>query len=287
MSVIVKRKEVVFAFWARKDSTGVYPHGSTGAISNGSGAMMTRANGFTSLEVTQNEPAIITNVADGGIFDSYRVNPTEPVRATFGTIALDTDLSSNALNTTLYTEGEHEVELVSNDCLEFNDLVVVVNSRADLYNASTGIWTRNVWWVDEYINVTAFPLTPSSGGDPSVAPATFQYALVMNDISKTLAGETITSGNYGRGKGYARRYKSANPVIWGTFVGDASATTFAIDSAYDPVAEAASAIQVWDDGTEQAYTTDFTLSDQTLTFVAAPAAGSIHPFKLEFDGSNC
>ena len=84
-----------------------------------------------------------------------------------------------------------------------------------------------------------------------------------------------------------RRYKSDNPVIWGTYVGDNSTTTFAIDSAYDPVAEAATAIQCWDDGVEQTYTTNFSLSGQNLTFVAAPGTGSIHPFKLEFDGSNC
>src|SRR5689334_20390013 len=97
MAEFSMKKELGYAFWAKKDSTGVYPYRADGAISNGTIEMMARARAFQSFGLTQNVPAQKTLLADGSIFHSYRPQPTDPVTGEMGFLALDKDLRKQAM----------------------------------------------------------------------------------------------------------------------------------------------------------------------------------------------
>lgn len=293
MAEFPMKKELVYAFWSKKDTTGVYPYGADGAISNGNIEMMARARAFQSFGVTQNVPAQKTLLADGGIFHAYRPQPTEPVTGDMGFLALDQDLRKQAMGLTAFTEGEHVTQLMINNCFDYGKLCLVLNYKADIYDSSTGTVTQGKWWVEEYFDAEVFPQQPGGSGNPNDDPQPWTYATLFKEPSKTLNGVTITNGNYGATKGFGRMYSSDNPVIYGTVVGDNSTTEFTIPSDYDPIGAAATYIQCWDDGVEQTYGTDageFELqssNNQILDFATAPAAGSIHVFKLEFNGGGC
>jgi hypothetical protein len=293
MAEFPMKKELVYAFWSKKDPTGVYPYGKDGAISNGNIEMMGRARAFQSFAITQNVPAQKVLLADGGIFDAYRPQPTEPVTGTMGFLALDQELRAESMGLEIYTEGQHAVQLMINNCFDYGKLCLVLNFKASIYDDTTGVVTPNKWWVEEYLDMEVFPQQPGGSGNPNDDPQPWTYSTLFKEPSKTLYGATITNVNYGASKGFGRMYSSDNPVIYGTIVGNNALTAYVIPSAYVPVADAASAIQMWDDGTEQVFGTDpgeFDLDNtniQEIDFATAPGTGSIHVFKLEFDGGGC
>lgn len=287
MATFPMKKELVYAFWSKKDTTGVYPYGADGAITNGTIEMMARARAFQTFTITQNVPAQKTLLADGGIFHAYRPQPTEPVTGDMGFLALDRDLRKQAMGLTAYTEGQHSVLLMINNCFDYGKLCLVLNYKADIYDDTTGVVTPNKWWVEEYLDMEVFPIVPGGSGNPNDDPQVWNYSTLFKEPSKTLYGATITNGDYGAAKGFGRMYSSDNPVIYGTVVGDNAEDEYTIPAAYVPAAQAATAIQVWDDGVAQVYTTDFALATQVLDFVVAPPTGSIHVFKLEFVGDGC
>lgn len=287
------KKELVYAFWAKKDTTGIYPYGSDGAISNGTIEMMARARAFQSFALTQNVPAQKVLLADGGIFDSYRPQPTDPVTGNMGFLALDQDLRKQAMGLVAYTEGQHSVQLMINNCFDYGKLCLVLNFKANIYDDTTGVVTQNKWWVEEYLDVEVFPQQPGGSGNPNDDPQPWTYATLFKEPGKSLYGATFTNVNYGATKGFGRMYSSDNPVIYGTIVGNNVLTEYDIPAAYVPVADAATAIQMWDDGVEQTFGSGagtFNLDNaniQQIEFGTAPPTGSIHVFKLEFDGGGC
>jgi hypothetical protein len=287
------KKELVYVFWAKKDSTGVYPYGSDGAISNGTIEMMARARAFNSFSVNQAVPAQKTLLADGGVFHSYRPQPTEPVTGEMGFLALDQDLRKQAMGLVAYTEGQHSIQLMINNCFDYGKLCLVLNFKADIYDDSTGVVTPNKWWVEEYLDVEVFPQQNGGSGNPNDDVQPWVYATLFKEPSKTLYGATITNNDYGATKAFGRQYSSDNPVIYGTIVGNNSLDSYTIPSAYDPVGAAATYIQCWDDGTAQTYGSsagNFELNasdNQVIDFATAPGTGSIHVFKLEFNGGGC
>lgn len=126
------KKEIVYTFWAVKDSTGVYPHGKTGTISTGSLEMMAQARGIQTFGVTQNVPGQKVLLADGGVFHTYRPQPTESVTAEVGALVLDQDLRLNSLGLIAHTEGQHSVILMNNSCLDYAQLSIINVYRAAL-----------------------------------------------------------------------------------------------------------------------------------------------------------
>lgn len=289
MAEFPMKKELTYAFWAVKDSTGVYPYGNDGTIANGEISMMARARGVQTFNITQNAPAVKTLIADGGVFHSYRPQPTESVTAEAATVALDQDLRVQSLGLTAHTEGQHSVMLATNSCFDYAKLCMVLCFAADIYDDSTGVTTPGKWWIEEYLDCDIFAAIAGGSGNPNDDPQPWNYSMTFREPSTTLHGETITTGDYGASKGFARMYSSDYPVIYGAIVGDSSTTQFAIPSAYDPVGASATYVQCWDDGTEQNYGSsagEFELNssdNQQIDFATAPAAGSIHIFKLEFN----
>lgn len=287
------KKEIVYTFWAAKDSTGVYPHGKTGTISSGALSMMAQARGIKTFNVTQSAPPLTTLLADGGTFHTYRKQATEPVTAETAALVLDQDLRLNSLNLTAHTEGEHNVILMTNSCLDYAKLCLINVYRADIFDDSTGVVTSGKWWIEEYLDVDVFSQIAGGSGDPTSDPESWTYDILFREPSTALHGETITTGDYGASKGFGRMYSSDYPVVYGTVVGDNSTTTFTIPPGFDPVSNSATYVQMWDDGTEQNYGTsagEFELdssNNQQINFATAPASGSIHVFKLEFNGSGC
>ncbi|MGB1285064.1 MAG: hypothetical protein ACPG7F_00910 [Aggregatilineales bacterium] len=287
------KKEIVYTFWAVKNSTGVYPFGKTGTISAGALSMMAQARGIQTFALAQSPPAQKTLLADGKPFHSYRPQPTEPVTAEVGAIVLDQDLRLNSLGLTAHTEGQHSVILMTNSCLDYAKLCLVQVYRADIYDDSTGVVTTGKWWIEEYLDVDVFSQLAGGSGDPTADPEPWTYDILFREPSTTLHGETLTTADYGAAKGFGRMYSSDYPVIYGAIVGDNSTTAYTIPSGFDPVGNAATYIQMWDDGIEQAYGTsagEFELdssNNQQINFATAPETDSIHIFKLEFNGSGC
>lgn len=277
------KKETIAVYYAVKDSTGVYPYGSTGSISNGAGAMMAQAVGFTDLTVNRPAPAAKNLVYDGGVGTTYYPRPVEGVTGTKNLIILDEDLSAVVNSSIVFTEGQHDIELKTNKCYSVTNLALVVVSRAE--SRESGSEGEEGFVIEEYLNVRAFQLEPGNSGNPGDDPRPIPYQLIFEEPTTMLNGVAISNATHGHGRGYKREYWSENPVIYGAFVGNNSATTFSIPAAYAPVAEAASAIQNWADGSELTYGAsagNFNVSGQTLTFVTAPADGVVNIFKLEY-----
>lgn len=265
------------AFWSRRAGNYIVGNNSaTSDITNGDqdGAVMLQAEGFTTFNMTIPEPPRIQAVGDGATLATIIGAITDVIGGNKGYVVLDQDLAAATDGRKLYTRGSDVVLGTNVSKVVQNDLAFVVNQQAKNRTTAVGSLNDSVWLVREFLLVNATgQFAPISGTayDPNEHP----YSLVFNETNRDLFGTELTVANYGYANNLVLSYYSPAPVVYQTWVGDGTETVFNINSAYVPIEAAANAVQVAVNGAVQAYTTNYTVSGQAITFGTAPADGAI------------
>ena len=264
-----------YAFWAVKNSTGVYPYGATGTIANGSDSSMQRHRAVASLALSIPNGSSSPIQGDGGILGSFRAAPTDPITGTlvFNTLDLNFDIACDGRS--IYADGEFDAVMMDHGCIDYNKLCMVFNFEAQ--NPTTG---EEGWGVLEVWDIEAQPQGVTSLSGTSYDVQAINYPITVDAVSTEPTGVAVSSSNYGVSKSPVKYYWSVNPVAFHTHVGDAADTTLTLG--YTPAASDGDKVQLWQDGTAKTYTTHYTVSSTTFTFVAAPGAGVVSVIRYQF-----
>lgn len=254
---------------------------ATSALANAADDGMERLKGFVSDTLTIPEGGVIPVPADGGIASSYRQLPQTSVTGALVGTELKEAFINLMAGTKLYTQQQHDEIIDSIKCLEFKDMFFVLNVPAKSQESAT--LNQQGWEVTEYFLVQG---QETGNARANGAVTNVNFALLMDEVDTTPYGESITDANFGVTQGYRKRYWSPYPVYYHTYIGDGNVSqTFDLD--YAPVTADGDALIIWQNGTKLTYTTNYTVSSTTVSFVTDPAAASYNVCRVQFDGGVC
>lgn len=257
-------------YWAAKN--GAYPNGTTATpLANGSASGMGRLTGVSGLSVTEPDSPIITAAANNGVLVQFVGEPQELPSGTLTQVALDQQFAAVATGVKLHAEGDYEYLPGFPACFNYADLFLVVNAPAK--STEPGTFGLSGWEVTEYFLVNA---QVKSGGDKQTNTVSeLSSPLTLNRVATLPSGVAISATDYGTTQMSKRVYWAEHPITYHVFVGDGTTTTVTLNET--PAAANGNRVQVWNNGTLLAYTTDYTVNPTTrvLTYVSAPGAGVV------------
>jgi len=272
-----------YAYYALWDSGSPnYIAGTDGSLAAGEDSGMGRLLGITDIAATTPEAPLVTRPGDNGVLGSFITNPTDGPGGSlaFGSFpqVFDTAVTGRVIK----AEGPHDISLSSNRCYSFSPVFIVVNSPAN--SDESGSVGEDGWQVEEYLYVYAQPLSVAT--KTINAGHSYTHRLVFNERGVLPYGETITNGNYGLVQAWkSDPYWSPLPVYYHTYVGDGtSEQTFTLGKA--PAVADGDHLQIWNGGTKQVYTTDYTVDTGTgvVTYVGTdPTSGQFSVAKVLFN----
>lgn len=267
---------VALAYWARNNTSG-YPLGPTGSIANGSDASMSRLVGIQSIGVTLQQPRQVNIGGDDGAIAVYFFESEALPSGNMVLGAFDATLTSQAQNTKTYADGDWDVPLLQPSGAVYNSITLLTISQAK--SAASGSFGNPGFMGKFYPRVQIVPL--GDAGLTNATGTTFTHALIANKFSVLPWGTSLSIANNGATEAavYGPFYSEGRPLLH-THVGDAADTTLTL--AQTPSAANGNKVKAWKNGVALVYTTDYSVSGTTFTFVSAPAAGAITVIRYEF-----
>lgn len=255
--------------------------GTTGSISNGGDAAMSRLLGVQSFGVAVQQPRQVNVEGDDGVQAVFFFEPNTLPNGDMALGVLNVNLVAQAQGTKVYADGDHDVINLQPEDFDFNELSILINSQAK--SRASGSSGASGFLVVHYPKIQLVPLGQS--GLTQAAATGFTHAMIANKSSIYGWGFALTEGNEGTtaAVSWGPAY-SENRVTLHAFTGDGSTTNFTLGQT--PAAESANKIKAWQDGTALVYGggNDFTVSGTTLTFEAGsiPAAGEKVVVRYEY-----
>lgn len=267
-------------FIAQLDSNGV-PKGITGTVASGSYGAFREAKGVIDLSGLLQAGGFQTQIGSNSIQSTFYERPREAQTFSLGTVVLDSVILDNIDNRTNVTVSDWVFSPVSKTCQTLNNMALIVVSQAvsnqsgsvgESGYATTLIWNVQMEEVDKAFSGTTLP------------DGAMQFNCTANSVDTTWWEESIS--NYGVNQAlFFEPFWTENPVTGGTYVGDAtSSQTFTVDTSFLPATQTDTGNKLWEDGTIEAYTTDYTnnLTTGVYSYVNDPADGSDNVLLYEF-----
>lgn len=272
---------VEYIWLAKLDANGV-PKGITGSIAAGSSAGFRRVKGLVSLEETVPEVTYAPYQGDNKTYGYFVARPGDVVKGNLGVIILDQVAEAALDGRTIYTEGAWEISQRTNKCTELADCALIVNGRARSHESGSD--GEAGWYTILYYNVNLQKTGLSLSGATDGAAATNTWTIAAQEIDTLWWEESVTT-NYGQDTTYASDPIIADyPITGWTYVSDGSTSeTFTVSGVTMAAADGDSTA-LWEDGTKEAYTTNYTLVTSTgvVTLVTDPANNSDNFLLTEF-----
>lgn len=258
---------------------GNVPSGITGAtLSNGTSTSFRRIVGMTAFPENVPESPLIEVPGDGGVIAQYRRQATGIISIPSTMTVFDQTAISELTDKTVYTEGALDIAMRSRRCRTFKNLAAILSGRA--ISQEAGTVGDEGWWTVFYWRLTGDQLNlPFAAGAPVQTP----IQLSANETDTTWWEEDMNT-NYAQSYAWATDpIVSDYPLMVDTYkgTGGASQTT---TLALTPAAADGTSVQAWEDGTKQAYTTDYTVVTATrvLTHVTNPGAAADYVIVYEY-----
>jgi hypothetical protein len=266
---------IEYVFWAIRN--GNYPYGATGTLANGSDAGMVRYRGAASFAVTVPEAPSVPIIGDGGKLGDFKGRVLESTTGVFSANVYDELFHTASEGRNIYTDNQFPAQILSDTCVDYAPMVMVLNSRAQ--SQETATLGQKGWLVTEVWNVEAQGMMGEMSG-VAFEPVVTSFNLTVNSVATEPTGLAVSSTNYGVSRGFIKQYWSENPVHFVTHVGDG--TDVAVTLPYTPAANSGAKVSLWQNGVAKTYTTDYTVAGTAFTFVAAPTAGMVSIIRYEF-----
>ncbi len=263
-------------FWGALN--GYYPYGTTGSISAGADDGMQRLQAVSALAVTIPDAPVTYQVGDNQLYGATRGRVLEAIQGNLDMTSRDSDFDAYVDASKVYTEGVMEEWIGGVRCQDFNQIAMLICSRAR--SNETATLNQKGWEVLELFNVEVqVKETSRSGANQEYL--TLSYPFLANDVAYKLTGEAINSTNNGKSYGAYAVRTSPYPYYYHTHIGNNADTTVTLD--YTPVANSGTYVQLYQDGVAKAYTSDFTVSGTTLTVASAPPSNEVSIIRVLFD----
>ena len=263
-------------YLARLD--GNVPKGITGSLSAASSASFRRLIGMTAFPENVPEAPLVEIQGDGGVIAQYRRQATGVIGIASTVTVFDQTAISEMTDKTVHTEGAWEISLRTRKCRSFKNMAAIVSGRA--ISQEAGTVGDEGWWTIFYWRLTIDQLNlPFASGNATQVPV----QISANETDTTWWEEDMNT-NYDQSYAWASDpIISDYPLMVDTYIGDGQAsqtTTLALT----PAAANGTSVQAWEDGTKQAYTTDYTVvtSTRVLTHVTDPANGADYVIVYEY-----
>ena len=260
-----------YTFWGMWNAAQTYIRGSSQAdlVNGAAGSALALLKGVINVPITVPGAESLDFTGDNGSVGTMVVKPVGAVSAPVTTRINDQNFAAAANSATINASGPYDEQIMSNKGLEFNELCLVVNAPAQ--SSETGSVGAGGWDVTELLMVTAHDVHGLN--IQSRTPREFLKQLTVSERDVRFDGSSIVVGTYGASQAFLVNYWSAYPVTYVAYVGDGGAAQ-TVTLPYTPAANDGDAVQVWFNGVAKAYTTHYSVSGTTLTFVGTdPAAG--------------
>lgn len=255
---------IQYAGWTTLSSSVAY--GTTGSIANGSYAEWGELRGIQSIGVAEPEAPRVTATGNNGVVATFINQPQELPNGTLSRVVYDEDFSAKAKGLTVSAEDDWDVVHGLPECYTFGNIGLIFQSPGQAQDTSnTG---ENGYQVVVMHNTQIFTQDLSEVSSAEVG--TVSDTITLNRSSKTIWNATFPSSAR---RGYSKWF-SAYPVWGGTFVGDGTETDITLAKG-TLAGTAAGALKVWQAGTRQVLTTNYTVSGNVITLNSAPGAGVV------------
>ena len=263
-------------FWAVNNSAG-YPCGTAGTLANGSDASMGELVGPESLNLALQQPRQVSIPGSDGVQAIYFFEPETLPNGQMVLGNIDLTLWAKSQGTKVYADGDFDVVIGQPDSPTYANLTIMTLSQAK--SAQSGSVGNAGFMVKIYPRCQIIPI-----GDSGLSNATgsnFTHQIIANKFDTLPWGAALGTTNHGTTKGavYGPFY-SENRVMLHTHIGDGSDTTLTL--AKTPAATNGNKIKLWQDGTAKTYTTHYSASGTTFTFVSAPTAAMASVVRYEY-----
>ena len=266
-----------YVFWALRN--GVYPYGTTGALSDGDDAGMALYPVFATITPPQGDRTVTPIVGSGGVSGSTSGFSQDALTGALVVNAYNNIFDAAANIKVIHTNGDYNIIGSNQSKLQYAKLAFISNQKAT--NQESGGSKEKEWKVTEWFSMEAHPLAQDiDGTSDAVQPK--NYSTSYDEVATDLMGEIITVVKYGYCTLYKYEYYSPYPVTIHTFIGDNSTVEVTLD--YTIAASTAEAVQANTDGTPLVYTTAYAATGTTFTYVAAPAAATENTIRYQFLG---
>lgn len=266
-------------YYGLRDGTSInYVAGTDGSLAAGEDSGMARLIKHSDLGVSKPQAQATSSSGDNGVGHTWMVNPTDAVQGTMGFATFDQTFNTKINNDTIYAEGPSDIAVESNECYDFQPMVIVVNSPAKSSESAT--WGEQGYMVTEYWYVNVQDL---GFGSTSVnTPHSYTHALSFHGFGYTPYGEAVST-NYNVNRAWGTKpYWSKHPVYYHTYVGDGtSAQTFTLGQI--PYEDSVNGLEIWEAGTKLAHSTNYSVNTSSglVTFVSTdPADGAFTVCKV-------
>lgn len=271
--------DISHVWWGLKGNG--FVQGTNGAIAAGGDSGMGRFPATSTITPAVPELPKVDIDSDAGIDGAVRGQPNASSSAVVTGGVIDQVYMAAQDNRLVKVEGPDDLIIATQLCLAFNQSMYVINVPAICRDAGANYGELG-YMVTEFWACTA-EYNPFSDMGRGVQSASI-INLILGNVGVTPWGETIVAaGEYGvtRGMGLTP-YWSQYPVTYHTFVGDGATVVFTLD--VTPAAEDGDALQMWEAGVSQSYTSDYSVvaATRVVTFVAAPASLAVAVAKVKY-----
>lgn len=263
-------------YLARLD--GAVPKGITGTLASGNSASFRRILGMTAFPENVPESPLVEIPGDGGVIAQYRRQATGIISIPATVTVFDQTAIAELTDKTVFTEGAWEISTRTRRCRTFKNLAGILSGRA--ISQEAGTVGDEGWWTVFYWRMTGDQLNlPFAAGAALQTP----ISLSLNETDTTWWEEDMDT-NYDMGYAWATDpIISDYPLMVDTYIGTGAALQTTTLS-QTPAAANGTSVQAWENGTKQAYTTDYTVvpSTKVLTHVTDPASDADYVIVYEY-----
>jgi hypothetical protein len=259
--------------------SGNVPMGITGtAPANGSSVSFRRIVGMVAFPENVPESPKVEVPGDGGVIAQYTRQATGVISIPAAFTVFDQTAISELTDKTVYTNGSWEISTRTRRCRTFKNLAGILSGRA--ISQESGTVGDEGWWTIFYWRMTGDQLNlPFASGAAAQTP----ISLSLNETDTTWWEEDMDT-NYDMGYSWATDpIISDYPLMVDTYKGTGAGSQTTVLS-QTPAGESATYVRAWEDGTIQAYTTDYTVvaATKTVTHVTNPGAAADYVFVYEY-----
>lgn len=229
------------------------------------GEPMLRLTGARTIPIQAAEDEVVTVTGDDEPMTTFDFPAGTLPSGVFEQSERDMDFEALVQGTKVQSIGDLNVSPLMPSDASKPDLCYLIQRRAKKWES--GSRGASAW---EIYFVPKAKTTPLGANVEQRTFSPYRYSFTTSKSDRLPWGATFTEAAHGTTSAPFVVVESDNPVHLHAFQGDNSETVFNL--AYTP--KAAAKVHVYVDGVKQTVTTDYAVSGNVVTFVAAPADGA-------------
>lgn len=256
-----------YIFYGVANSSGYLQGNSASAASNGTIQPLLRLRGARTFPVQIPDRDRINVSGDDEPLATFSFASEQLPQGVLATAVRDLDFEALIQGTLAESIGDLQLGALGPSGQSNLTMMLLMMREAKKFEGSTkgvGAW--------EILMIPACEITPLGSEWEQRTFQPYNYSISLSKAARALYGATYTEALRGTTELALEPVFGDNPIMIEGGFGNASQQAFTLT--YTPAAASGSKVLVFVNGVKQAYTTNYTVSGKTLTFVSAPASGA-------------